>query len=101
MNLRDFKKDVDYCVGEFVEDCSLFVALNPAQNSDEIAAVMEDSTNEGAVDGIHQVSTDDNDNHATEIFTPNGIATQTLQKGVNVVKSTSRNGKHNVKKVMK
>lgn len=29
MNLRDFKKDVEYFVGEFVDDCSLFIALNP------------------------------------------------------------------------
>ncbi len=43
MNLRDFKKDVDYFVGEFVDDCSLFVALNPAQASDEIAAIIEEA----------------------------------------------------------
>lgn len=43
MNLRDFKKDVDYFVGEFVDDCSLFVALNPSQASDEIAAVIEEA----------------------------------------------------------
>ena len=43
MNLRDFKKDVDYFVGEFVEDCSLFVALNPAKATDEVADVIEEA----------------------------------------------------------
>ncbi len=43
MNLRDFKKDVDYFVGEFVEDCSLFVAINPAKATDEVADVIEEA----------------------------------------------------------
>ena len=28
MNLRVFKKDIEYFVGEFIDDCALFVALN-------------------------------------------------------------------------
>ena len=29
MNLRVFKKDIEFFVGEFIDDCALFVALNP------------------------------------------------------------------------
>lgn len=41
MNLRDFKKDVEYVVGEFVDDCTVFLALNPHKASDEVSAVIE------------------------------------------------------------
>ncbi|MBR1573772.1 MAG: hypothetical protein IJ652_02860 [Bacteroidales bacterium] len=43
MNLRDFKKDVDYFVGEFVDDCALFATLNPSQATDEIAAIIDEA----------------------------------------------------------
>ena len=36
MNLRVFKKDIEYFIGEFIEDCDLFVLLNPQQDSEEI-----------------------------------------------------------------
>ena len=45
MNLRDFKKDVEYIVGEFVDDCALFLCLNPNQDSDQIAAIIEEAVN--------------------------------------------------------
>ena len=35
MNLRDLKKDIEYIIGEFIDDCSLFVTLNPGKDSDE------------------------------------------------------------------
>ena len=43
MNLRDFKKDVEYFVGEFVDDCALFLCLNPQQDSDQIAGIIEEA----------------------------------------------------------
>ena len=43
MNLRDYKKDVEYIVGEFVDDCALFLSLNPAKATDEVMAVVEDA----------------------------------------------------------
>ena len=43
MNLRVFKKDIEYFIGEFIEDCDLFVLLNPQQNSEEIDAIIEES----------------------------------------------------------
>ncbi|MBR2163180.1 MAG: hypothetical protein IJ954_04840 [Bacteroidales bacterium] len=43
MNLRVFKKDIEYFVGEFIEDCDLFVLLNPQQDSEEIDAIIEEA----------------------------------------------------------
>ena len=43
MNLRVFKKDIEYFVGEFIDDCSLFVAINPHKNSDEIAQIIDEA----------------------------------------------------------
>lgn len=78
-----------------------FRIYNYALSADEIAAVMQDSTNEGAVDGIQTVVTGQDDDISTKIFSTSGIETPTLQRGVNVVKSTTRKGKTSVKKVMR
>ncbi len=45
MNLRDIKKDIEYVVGEFVDDCSLFISMNPDKATDEVMAVVEDAVN--------------------------------------------------------
>ena len=43
MNLRDIKKDIEFFIGEFIEDCELFTILNPQQNSEEIDAIVDES----------------------------------------------------------
>ena len=43
MNLRDFKKDVEFVVGEFVDDCALFLCLNPNQDSEQIESIIEEA----------------------------------------------------------
>ena len=43
MNLRDFKKDVEYFVGEFVDDCALFLCLNPSQDTEKIQDIVEEA----------------------------------------------------------
>ena len=42
MNLRDIKKDIDYVLGAFVEDCSVCAAVNPEISESKIAALMEE-----------------------------------------------------------
>ena len=39
MNLRDFKKEVEYFIGEFVDDCTLFSAINPDKSTDKMVDV--------------------------------------------------------------
>ena len=42
MNLRDIKKDIEYLLGEFIDDCSLFSAFNPDESRDEEIAKLID-----------------------------------------------------------
>ena len=43
MNLRVFKKDIEFFVAEFIDDCALFVALNPHKDADEIVAIIDEA----------------------------------------------------------
>lgn len=45
MNLRDIKKDIEYVLSAFVEDCSVCAAVNPNVSDDEMAALMQDAIN--------------------------------------------------------
>ena len=45
MNLRDIKKDIEYVIGAFVDDCALFLSVHPGKNADGIADLID-----GAVD---------------------------------------------------
>ena len=41
MNLRDIKKDIDYVLSAFIEDCTVCVAVNPKNNDEAISELME------------------------------------------------------------
>ena len=41
MNLRDIKKDIEYVIGAFVDDCTLFLNVNPGKNADEITDLID------------------------------------------------------------
>ncbi|MBQ9194582.1 MAG: hypothetical protein IJV63_06330 [Bacteroidales bacterium] len=43
MNLRDIKKDIQYVIGSFVDDCTLFLNVNPGKNADEIAGLIDEA----------------------------------------------------------
>ena len=43
MNLRVFKKDIEYFVAEFIDDCALIVALNPHEDVDEIIQIIDEA----------------------------------------------------------
>lgn len=43
MNLRVIKKDIEYFIGEFIDDCTLFVVLNPKQDSDAVAKIIDEA----------------------------------------------------------
>ncbi len=43
MNLRVIKKDIEYFVGEFIDDCTLFAALNPSKDGEELAKIVDEA----------------------------------------------------------
>ena len=43
MNLRDIKKDIEYFIGEFIDDCSLFIALNPKKADGKVAEIIDEA----------------------------------------------------------
>ncbi|MCQ2184409.1 MAG: hypothetical protein MJY62_03255 [Bacteroidales bacterium] len=43
MNLRVIKKDIEYFIGEFIDDCALYIALNPTKNVDGVSAIIDEA----------------------------------------------------------
>ena len=43
MNLRDIKKDIDYVLSAFIEDCSLVAAVNSKVTEEQASAMMEEA----------------------------------------------------------
>lgn len=43
MNLRDIKKDIEYVLSAFVEDCSIVAAVNTKASDDKIGELMEEA----------------------------------------------------------
>jgi hypothetical protein len=43
MNLRDIKKDIDYVLSAFIEDCSLVAAVNSKVSEDKASGLMEEA----------------------------------------------------------
>ena len=45
MNLRVFKKDIEFFICEFIEDCELFIILNPHKNAEKIDQIVDEAVN--------------------------------------------------------
>lgn len=43
MNLRDIKKDIEYVLGAFIEDCSVVATVNPKAPIAEVEELMEEA----------------------------------------------------------
>lgn len=43
MNLRDIKKDLEYVIGAFVEDCSLFLSSHPEAQADKVTDLIDEA----------------------------------------------------------
>lgn len=43
MNLRTIKKDIEYLIGEYIDDCYLFIAINPVEHTEEISALVDEA----------------------------------------------------------
>ncbi len=45
MNLRDIKKDIEYVIGAFIDDCSLFSALNQKADDEALGGLLDEAVN--------------------------------------------------------
>ena len=43
MNLRDIKKDIEYVLSAFVEDCSVVACVNPKVTDANVSELMEEA----------------------------------------------------------
>ena len=43
MNLRDIKKDIDYILSAFIEDCSVVAAVNSKVSEEKASAFLDDA----------------------------------------------------------
>ncbi len=43
MNLRVIKKEIEYCIGAFIDDCTIFAALNPGCDTDGVNALADEA----------------------------------------------------------
>lgn len=43
MNLRVIKKDIEFFIGEFIDDCALFIAVNPNKDSEEVSKIIDEA----------------------------------------------------------
>ncbi len=43
MNLRDIKKDIEYVIGAFIDDCSLFSALNQKADDEALGGLFDEA----------------------------------------------------------
>ena len=42
MNLRDIKKDIEYVIGAFIDDCSLFSAVNSKADDEALGGLLDE-----------------------------------------------------------
>ena len=43
MNLRDIKKDIEYVLSAFVDDCYFFATYNPAASDEELSNLLDEA----------------------------------------------------------
>lgn len=43
MNLREIKKDIEYVLGAFIDDCSVFAAINPDADDEKLSNLLDEA----------------------------------------------------------
>ncbi|MBR4757142.1 MAG: hypothetical protein IK076_09390 [Bacteroidales bacterium] len=43
MNLREVKKDIEYVIGAFIDDCSLFSSVNPNADDEALGGLLDEA----------------------------------------------------------
>ena len=75
MNLRDIKKDIEYVIGAFVDDCALFLSAHPGKKADEIADLID-----GAVDLFNELRDQVNNPEGNKRAFYDSVRKQLLEK---------------------
>ena len=75
MNLRDVKKDIEYVIGAFVDDCALFLTTHPGKNADAITDLID-----GAVDLYNELRDKLGQPEGNKRAFYNGVLKQLLEK---------------------
>ena len=81
MNLRVIKKDIEFLVGDFVEDCLLFAMLHPDKEMDKVEELVNEA-NDFAADLFDKVNHPDKSVKAKAYY--HGIG-QELVKGLDAL----------------
>lgn len=45
MNLRDIKKDIEFVIGAFIDDCSLFSSVNAKADDEALGGLLDEAVN--------------------------------------------------------
>ena len=45
MNLREVKKDIEYVIGAFIDDCSLFSCVNSKADEEALSGLLDEAVN--------------------------------------------------------
>ena len=43
MNLRDIKKDIEYVLGAFIDDCAIFATINPKASDEKLSNLLDEA----------------------------------------------------------
>ena len=43
MNLRDIKKDIEYVLGAFIDDCAIFATINPKASDEKLSGLLDEA----------------------------------------------------------
>lgn len=43
MNLREIKKDINYVIGAFVDDCTMFLEYHPGLENDDVSNLIDEA----------------------------------------------------------
>ena len=60
MNLRDIKKDIEFLIGDFVEDCLLFAMLHPEKDLGQVESLINEASDlaDNLIDKVNHPSKD-------------------------------------------
>ena len=60
MNLRDIKKDIEFLIGDFVEDCLLFAMLHPEIDLGQVESLINEASDraDNLIDKVNHPSKD-------------------------------------------